>query len=282
MINISYYHSLLRKYVIVFGTLFNNIRIEHENADGTIQQKFKVPIAYGPREKFLARLETNPDANSKYAIRLPRMAFEITNIQYAPSRKLQTIQKIYNQTTTDGRDTIKKIYAPVPYDISFNLYIMTKSTEDSTRIVEQILPYFTPEWTVSARLLEDWDFYTDIPVVINNLSYEDTYEQSYLQRRAIIYTINFTMKGYLFGPTTPSKLIKISTVNLRNPIDIDNFDIENPDDILSTIEVKPGLDANGNPTTIDANSISHLSIDSDDNYGYIITKTDSSVWKKIK
>ena len=277
MINISYYHSLLKKYVIVFGTLFNNIRIEHLNADGTVQQRFKVPIAYGPREKFLARLDQNPDANMKTALRLPRLAFEITNIQYAPSRKLQTTNKIYKQETVDSRDTLKKVYAPVPYDISFNLYIMTKSTEDSTRIVEQILPYFTPEWTVSARLLEGWDFYTDIPVVINSLNYEDSYEGNWTERRAIIYTLNFTMKGYLYGPSTPSKLIKISTVNLRNPIDIDEFDITNNDDILSTIEVRPGLDANGNPTTLLANSIPYQSIDSNDDYGYIITKTDSSV-----
>jgi hypothetical protein len=268
MLSIPYYHSLLKKYVVIFGTLFNNIRIERLNADGSVEQTLKVPIAYGPREKFLARTEANPDANAITAIRLPRMGFEITNIAYAPSRKLQTTTKVYTETNVEGTNTIKKAYVPVPYDITFTLSIMSKSTEDGTRILEQILPYFTPEWTVSAKLLADFNNYTDIPIVIGNLSIEDTYDSNFLQRRALIYTINFTMKTYLYGPVTESKLIKIADININNPID-------SPTNTLQTIEVQPGLDSSGNPTTLLANTIPYSQIDNSDNFGYITTITES-------
>ena len=267
MLSIPYYHSLLKKYVVIFGTLFNNIRIERVNADGTVEQTLKVPIAYGPREKFLARIEANPDANAITSIRLPRMAFEITDISYAPSRKLQTTSKVYTETNVEGTNTIKKAYVPVPYDITFTLSIMSKSTEDGTRILEQILPYFTPEWTVSAKLLADFSNYTDIPIVIGSLRIEDSYDSNFLERRALIYTINFTMKAYLYGPITESKLIKIADVNINNPLD-------SPNNILQTVQVRPGLDANGNPTTLLANTVPVSQIDNTDNFGYIETITD--------
>ena len=164
MLNVPYYHSLLRKYVIIFGTLFNNIRIERLDSSGNVAQLIKVPIAYGPREKYLARAEENPTGLAKQAIQLPRMAFEITNIAYASDRKLQTTRSFMTANNVSGQNIYKKAYTPVPYDITFELGIMTKTVEDATRIVEQILPYFTPEWTISARLLEDFDQLTDMLV----------------------------------------------------------------------------------------------------------------------
>lgn len=271
MLTVPFYHSLLRKYVIIFGTLFNNINIERLNANGTVAQTFKVPISYGPRDKTLARLEDNPTGIAKQSVQLPRMAFEMSGIQYAPDRKLQTTRTIFTANNVNGTNVYQKAYTPVPYDIEFTLSIMAKTTEDATRIVEQILPYFTPEWTISARLLEDFENLTDIPIVINSVGIEDTYDNSFEVRRAIIYTLTFTMKCYLYGPISQSKIVKVVDINYSTPIDLSVS--VNDVNSIELQQVKPGLDANGNPTTISANSVPVSQIDETDNYGIIETKT---------
>lgn len=271
MLSVPYYHSLLKKYVIIFGTLFNNIKVERLNTDGSVAQTIRVPIAYGPRDKTLARIENNPTGIPKTSLLLPRLAFEMTGITYAANRKLQTTRTIYTANNVTGDNIYKKAYTPVPYDIEFTLSIMAKTTEDATRILEQILPYFTPEWTISARLLEDFENLTDIPLVISTVDVEDSYDESFENRRAIIYTLKFVMKGYLYGPVTQSKIIKISNINYSSPIDMTL-----PVDEVTSIElqqIKPGLDANGNPTTLEANTVPVSQIDETDNYGIIQTKT---------
>lgn len=267
MLSVPFYHSLLKKYVIIFGTLFNNIRIERTNADGTVEQTLTVPIHYGPREKFLARLQANPTGTATVATILPRISFEMTGIRYAADRKLQTTIPYYTNQDLNGNNVLKKVYNPVPYDIDFTLYVMVKTTEDGTRIIEQILPYFTPEWTISARLLEDFDRLTDVPIVINTINMEDTYEGDFSERRALIYTLNFTMKAYLFGPTTQAKLIKIATVDSYSPLDATTP--------LNRVNVVPGLDANGNPTTNSSITVPVSQIDETDNFDYIVTITDN-------
>jgi hypothetical protein len=273
MLNIPYYHSLFKKYVIIFGTLFNNIRIERLNADGTIAQNIRVPIAYGPREKYLARAELNPTGTAKQAIQLPIMSFELTNIAYASDRKLQTTRSFFTTTanTSTGDPIYKKTYTPVPYDLTFELGIMTKTVEDATRIVEQILPYFTPEWTISARLLEDFDQLTDIPIIIETVNINDQYDSNFEQRRALTYTLTFTMKAYLYGPIVTSKVIKITNINYTNPIDITQPLGTYP--VMESQTIQPGLDANGNPTTILANTIPYSQIADSDPYGIINTIT---------
>lgn len=271
MLTVPFYHSLLKKYVIVFGTLFNNIYIERTNSSGVVTQTLRVPISYGPRDKTLARLEENPTGIAKQSIQLPRMSFEMTGISYAPDRKLQTTRTLYTANNVNGTNVYKKAYTPVPYDIEFTLSIMAKSTEDATRIVEQILPYFTPEWTISAKLLQDFENLTDIPLVISTVNIEDNYDGSFEQRRALIYTMTFVMKGYLYGPVTQSKIVKITNINYSTPIDLDASVTE-----VNSIElqqIKPGLDANGNPTTLAANSVPVSQIDETDDYGIIETKT---------
>jgi hypothetical protein len=270
MLSVPFYHSLFRKYVIIFGTLFNNIRIERTNQDGDVVQTLKVPIAYGPREKYLARVESNPTGIAIQAISLPRMAFEVSGIQYANDRKLQTTRTIMTANNINGTNVYKKAYTPVPYDINFTLSIMAKNTEDATRIVEQILPYFTPEWTISAKLLPDFEQLTDIPLIIDTVTISDTYDTAFIERRALIYTLTFVMKAYLYGPVTQSKLIKITNVNYNIPIDI-NTPLANttPAEIQT---IQPGLDANGDPTTLLANTISYSLINETDPYGIIETK----------
>jgi len=266
MLSVPFYHSLLRKYVVIFGTLFNNIKIEKLNADGSVAATFKVPIAYGPREKFLARVESNPTGIADTALILPRIGFEISGIRYASDRKLQTTIPLYTNQNVNGNSVLKKVYSPVPYDIDFSMSIMTKQTEDATRIVEQILPYFTPEWTISAQLLSDFNNTTDIPIVISSIDIEDTYSTDFKQRRALIWTINFTMKAYLYGPVTKAKQIKVATVNSFAPMTANLA--------LNRVVTQPGLDANGNPTTILADTIPYTSIDETDNFDYVVTTTD--------
>jgi len=267
MLSSPFYNSLFKKYVVVFGTIFNNIMIERVNEAGVLEQSFKVPIAYGPREKFLARIEDNPDASASTAIRLPRMAFEITSINYDPSRKLQTINKISSRKELNGVNTYKKVYNPVPYNLGFRLDIMVKTMEDGLRIVEQILPYFTPEWTVSARLLADYDNVTDIPIVLDNVEIDDSYASDFTIRRVLTFSLTFTMKCYFYGPITESKLIKIADVRLYADTTANTG--------VVTTTVRPGLTIDGSPTNDPELSVALSEIDETDSYGFIVTVSDN-------
>ena len=267
MIGTSFYHSLFKKYVVIFGTLFNNIVIERQNSSGQLEQTFKIPISYGPREKFLARVEDNPDAVALTAIKLPRMAFEVTGITYAPNRKLNTINKVMTRNNINGVNVYNRVFNPAPYDISFRLDIMTKTMEDGLRIVEQILPYFTPEWTVSAKLLPDYDNITDIPVVLNDVSIDDSYAADFVTRRVLIFSLTFTMKCYFYGPITESKLIKFVDVRVY------------PDTTANTTydrtTIRPGLTIGGDPTSNIELSVALSQIDETDTYGFIIDTTET-------
>ncbi len=199
MFNQTFYHKTLRKNVILFGTLFNDIYINRVNNSGVTIDTLKVPISYGPKEKTLARVNQDPDLNKPFQTVLPRMAFEMTGMSYDNQRKLPTIRRHQAKevTVAGKKDTLKYIYNPVPYNISFSLYIMVRNAEDGTRIVEQILPYFAPEWTATVNLIDEMDIALDIPTIINNVGITDTYEGSVQESRTIIWTLNFTMKTYL-------------------------------------------------------------------------------------
>lgn len=263
MFGTTFSHDVLRKYVILFGTLFNNIYINRYNSDGTPAQTIKVPLSYGPKEKFLARLEGNPSLDNKIAITVPRISFEMTSFQYDPERKLNSLnRKVKNN---------KSQYQPVPYNITFQMSILVKNADDGTKIVEQILPYFTPEWTASVHLVPDMeDDPWDIPIIMNDISTEDTYEGNFETRRAIIWTLNFTMKGYIFGPTKTiaGGVIKYVDVNIRPTANVTTANTTNTAATESVI-VYPGLTANGQPTSNAAASIDWSLINADDNYGFI-------------
>ena len=206
-----FYHESTRRYVAVFGTLFNDIIIE-KKYDGTSLQKMKVPINYAPKEKVLVRLDQDTNLNAKSAITLPRMSFEITGMTYSAERKLTSLTKqIKGSPLADGG--VKTMYTPSPYDIEFQLNIMTKYNEDGMKIIEQILPFFKPDYTVSVQMVDDMG-YVDIPVVLNSVSQEDTYEGDFQTRRALIWTLNFTMKAYFFSPMQTKKQIKFIDVDL--------------------------------------------------------------------
>ena len=200
MLGTYYYHEIVRKTIISFGTLFNEIFIRHKNSSGNTYSEMKVPLAYGPSQKFLARLEQQADLNKPVAITLPRMSFEMTSIQYDSSRKLGVTQTF---KASDGTN-LKKVYMPVPYNIGFELNILAKLNDDALQIVEQILPYFQPSFNLTVDLVSAIGEKRDIPIVLDTMNFQDDYEGDFATRRALIYTLGFTAKTYLFGPVPSS------------------------------------------------------------------------------
>lgn len=268
-------HDTLRKYIIVFGTLFNDIYINRTNASGEIVQTLKVPLTYGPKEKVLARLEQNPTMSNQVGIVLPRISFELTSMEYDPTRKLNTLNKLTKQSSTAGTDDeVKYQYQPVPYDMQFEMNILVKNSEDGTRIVEQIIPYFTPDFTVSVNLMPEVDAARDVPVILNSITHQDNYEGSFEERRSMIWTLTFTLKGWLYGPTKKSKLIKLAETTFRLPEDVATGNTINTTNTV-IVTSKPGLTANGQPTSNAAASIDYEEIISTDNYGFINTITEN-------
>ena len=199
------YNQIIRKCVVGFGTLFNNLEIRKFNEDGSVYQRMKVPFAYGPRQKFLARLTEQPDLGRPNAITLPRMSFEMTGMSYDPSRKQSPVQYCLTNEDAEG---VKKTYVPVPYNLEFELNILSKTQDDCLQIVEQIVPYFQPSFNLSIRLVEEAGIVKDVPIVMNDISFEDDYQGDFDTRRALVYTLRFTVKTYIYGPTSDTGLIK--------------------------------------------------------------------------
>jgi hypothetical protein len=196
-----FYHEILRKTVIAFGTLFNEISIQHADNSNQVNNIIKVPLAYGPTQKFLARLEQSPDLNKSTAITLPRMSFEFTGLVYDPSRKVSTTQTFTAKDPTNGSE-IKKAYMPVPYNMQFELSIMAKLNDDALQIVEQIVPYFQPSYNLTVELIDSIREKRDIPIILENITMQDDYEGNFTTRRVLLYTLRFTAKTYLFGPVS--------------------------------------------------------------------------------
>ena len=215
-----FYNETTRRYVAVFGTMFNDIEISRKTGNATTQ-RMKVPINYAPMQKILARLDQNLQNNAP-AITLPRMSFEMTGMTYNPDRKLTSVTKMVRSSAADG--TMTTMFSPAPYDIEFQLNIMTKYNEDGTKIVEQILPFFKPDCTVSVKLIDELNTYFDIPIVLNSVSQEDTYEGDFESRRALIWTLNFTMKGYFFGPVSTKKQITFVDADIYPTTEVQSGD----------------------------------------------------------
>ena len=214
-----FYNEILRRTIISFGTLFNNITIEQDNS------VLKVPLAYGPTQKFLARIEQSPDLNKPTAITLPRMSFEFTGLTYDATRKVTTTQQFSVKDPSDGTE-VKKAFMPVPYNMQFELSVMTKLNDDALQIVEQILPFFQPAYNLTVELVESIKEKRDIPVVLENITMEDDYEGDFTKRRVLLYTLRFTAKTYLFGPVSSATkdVIKRATVSYLTGTDTSNAD----------------------------------------------------------
>jgi hypothetical protein len=201
MLGTYYYHEIIRKTIIAFGTLFNDIHIRHQDQSGNDISDIKVPLAYGPSQKFLARITQQPELNKSIQITLPRMSFEMTSIQYDSSRKSSLIQTF---KTCDDGSKVKKVFMPVPYNIGFELNVLSKLNDDSLQIVEQILPYFQPHFNLTVDLVDSIGEKRDIPIILDSVSFQDDYEGNFDTRRALIHTFAFTAKTYLFGPIADS------------------------------------------------------------------------------
>lgn len=323
-----YYNRNIRNIVVLFGTLFNDISIRRTLSDGTVQQKIKIPIAYGPTEKYLARIDQLPldETSERVAITLPRMSFEITSMAYDGSRKLQSTQKIRNTiivvktvtvtnggtgyTTTPsvvlskpeleggvtatataalsgdavdsvtitnagsgylnpptvlfnggggtgaaatvgiGSDTesLNSVFNPVPYNFMVDLSIMVKNSDDGAQILEQILPYFTPEFQVTINEMKTMGIKRDVPIVLTGMSTEDTYEGDFQSRRVLLHTLNFEVQGYIYGLDKSQGIIREVNVNT-------GFNFNN--------ETEANLNVKPDPLTAGP----------DDDFGFTVTRT---------
>ena len=219
MLGSYYYHEIIRKTIISFGTLFNDLNIKHKDSSGGVVSQLKVPLAYGPTQKFLARLEQQANLDKPVQITMPRMSFEMTSIAYDSTRKSGITQTF---RAVDGNDKMKKVFMPVPYNIGFELSIFAKLNDDALQIVEQILPYFQPSFNITVDLVESIGEKRDIPVVLNSVNFQDDYEGDFSTRRALIYTLRFTAKTYLFGPVAenPEGLIRKVQVDMYTSTDV--------------------------------------------------------------
>jgi len=214
-----FYNESMRKMTVAFGQIFNNIQIKRRDSAGAIVQSIRVPLAYAPKEKFLVRLDQQASLDDReMAITLPRMGFEIAEIAYDGSRKLTKVQKFKSvKTGADGK-VMNYNYMPVPYNISYNLFCLTATAEGGLQIIEQILPYFQPDYTVTVNVIPEMGIKRDIPIVLNNINYEDSYSGDFTTRRAVIYTLNFTAKTYLYGPASTQKVIKETQSDLHTDL----------------------------------------------------------------
>ena len=213
MLGQTFYHQTIRKYVALFGTLFNDINIEKKNSSGVVYSRQKVPIAYGPKQKFLTRIRQDSNLDRQVAIQLPRMAFEMTGMAYDPVRKLNSVGTLTRKQTVNGARNVKKMFNPSPYIFDFSVYCFVENAEDGTQILEQILPFFTPEFNVTVNILTDMGIKLDVPIIVQSASSEDSYEGEFSARRTIIWTINFMVKGFIYPDIKESNKV-IKTVEI--------------------------------------------------------------------
>mgnify|MGYP001466920648 CR=1 FL=1 len=240
MFGTYFYNESMRRMTIGFGQIFNNIQIKRKDDTGKVIQTIRVPLAYGPKEKFLVRLDQQSSLNNReFAITLPRMGFEITGMSYASSRKLSsTLQNVRLRPSDFSR--LDTQFIPVPYDIDFQLSIFVKNADDGAQIIEQILPFFRPEFTTQVNLIPEMQVVVDTPIVLNGVTIEDTYEGDFDSRRALIYNLTFSVKAYLYGPITNSGIIKRAITNF-----VDTTTDAEP--TIDRITITPSQFANGSP-----------------------------------
>lgn len=208
---VTFYHGIIRKTIVAFGSLFSNIKIERylkedtssRGNKGDIAQTIDVPIGYAPKEKWLVRVDSDPTLENQVYTTLPRLSFEITSMAYDPTRKVSRMSRL---VCVNGEDR-NQVFSPVPYNIEISLYAIAKTQEDCLQIVEQILPYFTPEFTLAIRMIDTMDIIQDVPIILNSVSMQDDYDGDFQTRRFVTYTLTFTLKVNLFGPVTTSNVI---------------------------------------------------------------------------
>ena len=276
-----FYNSTIRKYVALFGTYFNQLELRRTSTDGTLNQRQIVPISYGPYQKILARLEQDPTlqggatqdafgqptAGQPFAMTLPRMAFELTSFTYDAERKVSPTRKLRKKVVDVENGGRRFVYSGTPYNMGFSLYIMAKYNEDAVKCLEQILPFFNPEFTSTVNLIPGLEA-IDIPLILNDVASEDIYEGAFTQRRSVLYTLNFTMKGWFFGPERDKSVIKFIDTRLATDTPSDT-----PFEVFQTGQ--PGSTANNVATSDITQTIDYSLIEFDDNWAYIKQVSDT-------
>ncbi len=253
-----FYNKNIRNIVVLFGTVFNDINIQRTKSDGTVERQLKIPIAYGPSEKFLAKLNQKDKSYS-----LPRMSFEITDYAYDPTRKLQTTKK-YKKVKSASVTELNTIYNPVPYDFNITLSVMVRYSDDGSQILEQILPFFTPEFHVAMNEMSTMGIVRDIPIILNSVTTEDTYEGDFITRRALIHTLEFTVKAHIYGKTSEQGIIREVDANIgANLNDKKDVNMDIKPKAVTDLNDDEVIDAADNALTTPAND-----------FGFIETITD--------
>ena len=260
MLGTYFYHEIIRKTIVGFGTLFNNVYIRHLNKDNSVADETKVGLSYGPSQKFLAKIQQQAELSKSVAITLPRMSFEMIGIQYDPTRKTGITQTF---KTCDDGGNVKKVYMPVPYNITFELNIFSKLNDDALQIVEQILPFFQPSFNLTIDLVDSIGEKRDVPIVLDSIDFQDDYEGDFSTRRALIYTLRFTAKTYLFGPIADSTdgLIRKVQVDLYTDTNIQTAKRE----VRYTVTPKALEDKNDDGVI---NSIDDALLEPGDDFGF--------------
>lgn len=265
----KFFFGTLRKYTIYFGTMFNDIYIAREDSNETELQIIKVPLSYGPRNPQLLRTDSSPELRREPATILPRMSFKYESFQYDSSRKIASPRLVVRKNATD-LNKVKTQFTAVPYDIIFTLNTYTNTIEDGQKIVEQILPNFTPDYTATVNIIPEMDISLDIPVILMDIHNEEIYEGDFTtERRGSVWTLTFKMKAWFFGPIVNKPIIKLANTNfyIGNTTSVET--------ISTRVRTIPGMDANGNPTSNAMLSVPFANIAIDDTYGYIIDIEDS-------
>jgi hypothetical protein len=264
-----FYNGTIRKYIIMFGRMFNDIDVVRYNGTEAVQT-IRVPIAYGPSEKWLTRLDEDAGLNKSVAVQLPRLGFEMTSMTYDPSRALNKMHKSSSASTYTN--SVSSQYTPIPYNFNITLTGMFSFQEDAVQVTEQIIPFFRPEWTMSLKLMDSVPDYYDIPTILNNMSMEDTYEADFTTRRAIIYTWDFTVKGYLFGPTRNKGIIQRTVVDMSINDTADPIGTEvGPDKKITLI---PGKTSANVATANTAEAVTYNTVKETDNWTYAFDNED--------
>ncbi len=232
MLNQYFYHAKFRKIVAMFGSIFNEINIVRKDASSNVISQVKVPLSYAPKRKFLERLRDNPDLDNdtKVAVKLPRMSFEIVSFGYDPIRQIPIVNS-FSQPGTDGNSK-KRIYTSTPYSIQFQLHVYTKTQDDAMQVVEQILPYFGPKYTMAIKPFADYDILEDVPITLQAVTFGDDYEGMLENRRTIIYTFDFELKSSFDGPITDTQII-------RKPIVEFGLQLTDSDSVIDTLTITP-------------------------------------------
>lgn len=275
--NEYFYHKTIFKSVATFGTLFNDITVKRKLSSGETVKELKVPLSYAPRGKFLSKITAQPDDNNidkRTAIVLPRMSFEMTDFSYDSERKLNSLGMRYHKNENDNQ---KSMYNPVPYNIGFSLNVYVEHFDEGLQIIEQIVPFFSPYLNIPSKLIyDDMGVVDDVPVLLNDVSLEESYEGQFEDKRVIMWNLSFTLKTNIFKPVKDTNLIKQVETNIISTPTGDSGEVT-PQEVQQAQEsgvksksvTKPGLTEEGEPTTKESESIPKEEIEAEDNYGFI-------------